>query len=324
MGKETAMTTWGLTLSSEEHRPRELVDLAVRAEAGGFEFVSISDHFHPWVSAQGNSPFVWSVIGGIAATTDRIRVGTGVTCPILRIHPAIVAHAVATSTAMLGDRFFFGIGTGENLNEHVLGQRWPNIETRQQMMVEALEVMRQLWTGDSVDFAGTYYTVDNARLYTLPDAPPPVIVSAFGTSSAEVAADIGDGLWCTSPDADVVQTFEKCGGTGPRYAQISLCWAEDEKQAARTVKDIWPNSGIPGQLAQDLPTPTHFEQVAELVTEEALAEKLPCGPDPGRVVEAVRSYEQAGYDHLYFHQIGPDQDGFLRFWRDELAPALSA
>lgn len=317
------MTTWGLTLSSEEHGPRQLVDLAVRAEDEGFEFVSISDHFHPWVSSQGHSPFVWLVIGGIATVTDRIRVGTGVTCPILRIHPAIVAHAAATAAAMLGDRFFFGIGSGENLNEHVLGQRWPNIETRQEMMVEAVEVMRQLWTGDSVDFAGTYYTVDNARLYTLPDAPPPVIVSAFGTSSAEVAADIGDGFWCTSPDADVVQAYEKSGGVGPRYAQVSLCWGEDEQEAAGTVKEIWPNAGIPGQLAQDLPTPTHFEQVAELVTEDALAEKLPCGPDPEPVVEAVRTYEKAGFDHLYFHQIGPDQEGFLRFWRDELAPALS-
>ena len=317
------MTTWGLTLSSEEHGPRELVELAVRAEEEGFEFVSISDHFHPWVSSQGNSPFVWSVVGGIAMATDRIRVGTGVTCPILRIHPAIVAHAAATAAAMLGDRFFFGVGTGENLNEHVLGQRWPNIETRLEMMVEAVEVMRQLWTGDSIDVAGTYYTVDNARLYTRPDAPPPVIVSAMGPKAAEVAAEIGDGLWCTSPDADVVQAYEKSGGAGPRYAQISLCWAEDEQKAARTVKQIWPNAGVPGQLSQDLPTPTHFEQVAELVTEEALAEKLPCGPDVDGVVEAVRTYEEAGFDHLYFHQIGPDQDGFLRFWRDELAPALS-
>jgi coenzyme F420-dependent glucose-6-phosphate dehydrogenase len=318
------MTTWGYTLSSEEHGPRELVAMAARAEEEGFEFVSVSDHFHPWLSSQGNSPFVWSVVGGIAATTERIHVGTGVTCPILRTHPAIVAHAVATVSAMLGDRFFFGVGTGENLNEHVLGQHWPIIETRQQMLVEAVEVMRQLWTGETVDFAGTYYTVENARLYTLPDSPPPVIVSAVGPGSAEVAAEIGDGLWCTGPDTEVVQTFEKAGGSGPRYAQISICWAPTEKEAVRTVKEIWPNTGIPGQLSQDLPTPTHFEQAAELVTEESLADNVPCGPDPQKVVDLVRTHEKAGFDHLYFHQIGPDQEGFLRFWREELKPALKS
>ncbi len=316
------MTTWGYTLSSEEHPPQVLVEAARRAEQEGFAFVSVSDHFHPWTSQQGQSPFVWSVVGGVAAATDRIAVGTGVTCPIVRIHPAIVAHAVATSAVMLGDRFFFGVGTGEALNEHVLGQRWPNIETRQEMLIEAVALMRELWQGDTVDFAGTYYTVENARLFTHPDAPPPVIVSAFGTTMAEKAAEIGDGLWSTSPDAEVLEAYTRAGGTGPRYAQITLCWAPTEEEGTRTAHEVWPNAGIPGQLSQDLPTPTHFEQVAKLVTPDMIAEKLPCGPDPDRVVDVVRQYEKAGYDHLYFHQIGPDQEGFFRFWRDELQKRL--
>lgn len=315
------MTSWGYTLSSEEQPPTTLVGNAKQAEADGFDFVSVSDHFHPWVSAQGQSPFVWSVVGGVAATTERIGVGTGVTCPIMRIHPAIVAHAVATSAAMLGERFFFGVGTGEALNEHVLGQRWPIPETRLEMLTEAVEVMRQLWTGDSVDFAGTYYTVENARLYTLPDAPPPVIVSAFGDKAAKVAAEIGDGLW-SSPKTGALDTYREHGGTGPVYGQVTLCWAATEDEAVDTAYEIWPNSGVPGQLSQDLPTPTHFEQASQLVTREMIAESVPCGPDPGQVLESVKEYVDAGFDHVYFHQIGPDQEGFFKFWREELQPRL--
>lgn len=315
------MTTWGYTLSSEEHPPMRLVEHAQRAEAEGFEFVSVSDHFHPWVSAQGQSPFVWSVVGGVAAATQRIGVGTGVTCPTMRIHPAIIAHAVATCTAMLGDRFFFGIGTGEALNEHVLGQRWPRPEIRLAMLEEAVTVMREMWKGESTDFDGDYYTVENARLYTLPDAPPPLIVSAFGPKAARLAATIGDGLW-SSPSAGIVDTYTEAGGSGPKYAQLTLCWAASEEEAVTTAHEIWPNAGVPGQLSQDLPTPTHFEQASELVTPEMIAENVPCGPDPDKVLESVKKYVDAGFDHVYFHQIGPDQDGFFRFWRDEVARRL--
>jgi G6PDH family F420-dependent oxidoreductase len=316
------MTSFGYTLSSEEHPPRQLVANSRRAEELGFDFVSISDHFHPWVTAQGHSPFVWSVLGGIAASTERLEVGVGVTCPTIRIHPAILAQATATTSLLFGDRFFWGVGTGEALNEHVLGDRWPRPEVRLAMLEEAIEVVRRLWTGETVDHHGTHYEVENARLFDPPDQPPPVIVSGFGDKSVKLAARIGDGFWGHSPEPAILERFAKNGGTGPRYAQINVCWAPDESTARKTVYEIWPNSGIPGQLAQDLPTWTHFEQAAELVTEEDATTTTPCGPDVEPVVESVRSFVDAGYDHLYFHQIGPDQDGFFRFWERELRPAL--
>ena len=316
------MTTWGYTLSSEEHRPADLVRHAGLAEQAGFDFLSISDHFHPWIDEQGHSPFVWSVLGGVAQATSTVRVGTGVTCPILRVHPAIVAHAAATTALLFEGRFFLGVGTGEALNEHVLGQRWPSIEVRQEMLAEALHVMRELWKGDTVDLHGTHYTVENARLYDVPDDPIPIVVSAFGTKAAELAARDGDGIWMTSPQDDVLRAFRHANGTGPRIGQYTLCWAPTEAEGVATARRVWPNTGLPGQLAQDLPTPSHFEQATTLVTEQHIAEQVACGPDPDRVLEELRTYEAKGLDHIHLHQIGPDQEGFLAFWEDELRPKL--
>jgi coenzyme F420-dependent glucose-6-phosphate dehydrogenase len=313
---------YGYTLSSEEHEPRELVANAGRAEDLGFDFVSISDHFHPWVGAQGHSPFVWSVLGAIAASTERIEVGVGVTCPTVRIHPAIVAQAAATTSLLFDDRFFLGVGTGEALNEHIVGTRWPPAPVRLEMLEEAVEIIRKLWTGDTVDHRGRFYEVEGAKLFDPPATPVPVIVSAFGPKAAALAARIGDGYWGTSPDKEVVARFDEAGGKGPKYAQMDLCWAEDEDSARKTVHTVWPNAGIQGQLAQDLPTWNHFEQAADMLTEDQVVGPLPCGPDVGKVLESVRQYLDAGYDHLYFHQIGPDQDGFFRFWESELQPAL--
>ena len=226
--------TLGYALSSEEHRPLDLVRNAAQAEEAGFEFALISDHFHPWIDRQGESAFVWSVLGGIAAATDRLVLGTGVTCPMIRIHPAIVAQAAATTAAMLPGRFFLGVGTGENLNEHVLGQRWPATEIRREMLEEAIEVMRALWQGDLTSHRGRHYTVENARIYTLPDEPIDVLIAAGGTKAAELAGRIGDGLIGTAPEGSVLEAFDDAGGTGkPRYAQMTVCWAEREDQARR-------------------------------------------------------------------------------------------
>ncbi|MDQ6797926.1 MAG: TIGR03557 family F420-dependent LLM class oxidoreductase [Actinomycetota bacterium] len=318
------MTSYGYTLSSEEHPPSTLVDNGRKAEAAGFDFVTISDHFHPWVSAQGHSPFVWSVLGAIAASTDRIAVGVGVNCPTTRTHPAIVAHAAATTSLLFGDRFFLGVGTGEALNEHIVAGRWPPPEVRLDMLEEAIEIMRALWSGDTVDHRGRFYEVDNARLFDPPAATIPVIVSAFGPKAAAVAARVGDGYWGTSPTKEIVERFTEAGGTGPRYAQIDLCRADEAAAARRTVHKIWPNGAVKGQLSQDLPTWTHFEEAAGMVTEDDATASVPCGPDVGPVVESVRTYLDAGYDHLHFHQIGPDQDGFFEFWSSELRPALDA
>ncbi|MDI1288389.1 MAG: TIGR03557 family F420-dependent LLM class oxidoreductase [bacterium] len=316
------MASFGYTLSSEEHGPSALVSHAQRAEEVGFEFVSISDHFHPWVSAQGHSPFVWSVLGAIAAVTDEIRVGVGVTCPTTRIHPAIIAQATATTSLLMPGRFFFGVGTGEALNEHILGDRWPRPEVRRGMLAEAIAIIRELWTGETVDHDGEFYEVENARLFDPPTEVPPIIVSGFGDASLELAAHVGDGFWGLQPDRETIEKYEASGGTGPRYAQLNLCWAEDEEAARRTVHEVWPNAGIPGQLSQDLPTWTHFEQAAELVTQDDATKSVPCGPDVGPLLDSVRDYLDAGYDHLYFHQIGSDQEGFFRFWSEELRPAL--
>jgi G6PDH family F420-dependent oxidoreductase len=316
---------YGYTLSSEEHPPNDLVRNAARAEGVGFDFVSISDHFHPWVSAQGHSPFVWSVLGAIAASTASIEVAIGVTCPIIRIHPVIIGQAAATTAMLFDGRFVFGVGSGEALNEHVLGHRWPRPEVRLEMLEEAIDVMRRLWSGETVDFRGTYYEVDNARLFDVPNGAIPVVVSAFGTRAAELAGRVGNGYFGHAPDKDVVGRYHAAGGSGPMYAQLNLCWAEDATVARKTVHDVWPNGGISGQLSQDLPTWTHFEQAAELVSEEQATQSVPCGPDIVEpLLQTVAEYRDAGYDHLYFHQIGPDQAGFFRFWDDELRAALGS
>jgi G6PDH family F420-dependent oxidoreductase len=318
------VTAFGYTLSSEEHAPGALVRNAVRAEELGFEFASISDHYHPWVTAQGHSPFVWSVLGAIAARTERIPVGIGVTCPIVRVHPAVIAQAAATTSLLFEGRFFLGLGTGEALNEHIVGARWPKPAVRLEMLEEAVGILRELFAGDTVDHRGTSFEVENARLFDPPATEIPLVLSGFGSEAAKLAGRIGDGFWGNAPDPDLIGAFERAGGSGPRYAQLNVCWAKSEAEGRRIAYEKWPNAAVPGQLSQDLPTWTHFEQATEKVTEDDVTESVPCGPDiVDEVVESVREYEKAGYDHLYFHQIGDDQDGFLDFWDSALRPALS-
>jgi len=312
----------GYALSSEEHRPNDLVEHAVAAEAAGFPYALISDHFHPWLDQQGQSPFVWATLGGIAARTSTLRIGTGVTCPLIRIHPAVVAQAAASAAAMFEGRFFLGVGTGENLNEHVTGERWPATEVRREMLAEAVEVMRELWRGGLVSHRGRYYTVENARIYTLPEEPPEVMVAAGGTEAARVAGQIGDGLVATAPDSDVVAAFEAAGGDGPRYGQVTVCWAESAEEALETAATWWPNAALKGPLTQELPLPSHFEQATQMVTKEDVGESIACGPDPAPIVEQVDAFAAAGFDHVYLHQVGPDQAGFFRFFERELRPEL--
>lgn len=318
------MTTWGYTLSSEEFAASDLLHHAELAEDAGFDFLTVSDPYHPWIQEQGHSPFAWTTVGAVAGRTRRIEVGTGVTCPIMRYHPSIVAQAAATSAELLGGRFFLGVGTGEALNEHIHGEAWPAVERRQSMLVEALELMRQLWSGETVDFWGDHYTVENARIFTTAPGPIPVIWAASGPSSARLAAAHADGLWSTSPSADVVDAYRDAGGTGPVYGQLTVCWDADEQRARETARRVWPNAGMPGQMSQDLPTWTHFEQLATLVTEDQVAGKIVCGPFVDPIVEQVSQYLEAGFDHLHFHQVGPDQSGFISFWNERLATALDA
>jgi coenzyme F420-dependent glucose-6-phosphate dehydrogenase len=313
----------GYTLSSEEHPPNDLVRNARAAEEAGFEFATISDHFHPWVDAQGESPFVWSVIGGVAQSTERIRLGTGVTCPTVRIHPAIVAQAAATSQVMMEGRFFLGVGTGEELNEHVTGARWPNPKERLEMLEEAIEILRLLWQGGYQSHHGPHYTVEQARIFTLPDEPPPIAVAASKANAAKVAGRLGDALISVAPDQELVQEFEQAGGNGkPRYGQLHVCYDEDEERARRTAFEIWPNAAMGGALGQELATTTHYEAVAELLRVEDVVDSVVCGPDPDEHLEQIREYEQAGFTHVFVHQIGREQDGFLRFYAERILPQL--
>jgi coenzyme F420-dependent glucose-6-phosphate dehydrogenase len=314
----------GYVLSSEEHPPLDLVRNAQRAEAIGFEYASISDHFHPWIDAQGQSPFVWGVIGAVAQATQRLRLGTGVTCPTMRMHPAIVAHAAATAAALMPGRFYLGVGSGEALNEHITGGRWPPYDERAEMLEEAVEIIRRLWTGEDVSHRGVHFTVENARLYTLPDEPPPIVVAAGGPKAAALAGRIGDGLICSSADQEVVRAFKATGkATRPRYLQVSVCWAESEAEARRTAHRVWPTGALRGEMSQILPTPAHFEQAAQMVTEDDVAKGIVCGPDPEKHIKAIQDGIDAGYDHIHIGQIGPDQDGFFRFYERKVLPKLT-
>ena len=309
----------GIFLSSEEHPPRDLVRFAQMAEAIGITKAWISDHYHPWTDRQGQSPFVWSVIGGIAATTD-LTVTTAVTCPTVRIHPAVIAQATATTAAMLPGRFRFGVGSGENLNEHILGDGWPPTDIRLEMLEEAVDLIRELWKGGSVTWDGKHYVTHNARLYTRPDEPPPVLVSGFGEKAIDLAARIGDGFVSTSPNKEHVERYTSSGGKGLKQGGLKVCWGPDEEACKELAHELWPNSGLNGELSQELPMPAHFEQAAQNVTPDDVAESITCGPDPERHVQAVREYLDAGFDEVYVSQVGPDQQGFLDFYRREVLP----
>ena len=317
------MTDIGYTLSAEEHGPRDLVRYARAAEEAGFDFLSISDHFHPWIDKQGHSPFAWTVIGGVAEATERIPLMTGVTAPIIRYHPAIIAQAAATSAVMMQGRFLLGLGTGENLNEHVTGQRWPSADERLEMLEEAVEAIRTLWKGGAQSHRGRFFHIEDARIYDLPDDLPPILIAAKGEKATKMAGRIGDGFVGVSPDEEMLKTFDEAGGTGkPRYGQVHVCWDEDESKARTTAFEWWPNTAVEGELGVELPMPRHFEQATKMVSEDDVAESVACGPDPGPIIEQVGKFANAGYDHVYLHQVGPDQEGFIRFAREELLPKL--
>jgi len=314
---------FGYKLSSEEFAANDLVRQARMAEERGFTFALISDHYHPWIDRQGQSPFVWSVLGGVAQATSKLVVGTGVTCPSVRIHPAIVAQAAATVATMMPGRFFLGVGTGENLNEHIVAQGWPEVDVRQDWLAEAIEVIRLLWTGELQSYHGKHFEVENARVYSIPQEPPPLLVAAAGEKSAQLAARLGDGLVATQPSKETVEAFRSAGGSGkPCYAEVTVCFDRDRKRAEEIALEIWPNAGLPSPLSQELPLPLHFEKAAKLVTREKIAEEIPCGPDPEKHVRAIREYIDAGYDHLCIHQIGPKQEEFLEFYAGEILPKL--
>jgi G6PDH family F420-dependent oxidoreductase len=312
------VTRYGYFLSSEEYDPAELVRQARLAEQAGFEALWISDHFHPWLDEQGQASFVWSVIGAISQVTS-LPITTAVTCPIMRIHPALVAQGAATSALLTQGRFVLGVGTGEALNEHIVGAGWPSAAQRLDMLAEAVGLIRDLFTGQQVNHDGPYFTAETARLYSLPADPPPVYVSGFGRRSAELAASIGDGFMTVQPDADLIRFYrESGGGDRPVQAGFKVCWGPDAQQARKTVHRLWPNDFIPGEAAQLLPLPRHFEQLSGLVTEDMMA--TPCGPDPDVHLAGLRQFTDAGADEVYVQQVGGATEAFFEFYAEHVLP----
>ncbi|MDQ3954859.1 MAG: TIGR03557 family F420-dependent LLM class oxidoreductase [Actinomycetota bacterium] len=313
----------GYKLSSEEHGPADLVRYARRAEEAGFAFAAISDHFHPWTDKQGHSPFVWAVLGGISQATQELRVLTGVTCPSIRVHPVIVAQAAATAAVMFEGRFTLGLGTGENLNEHITAQRWPALPERLEMLEEAVQVIRGAWDGGLFSHRGRHYTVENARIYDLPRERIPIAIAGTGPKSAGLAGRVADGFVGLAPDEDLLDMFSASGGEAkPRYAEVNVCWAEKENEARSTVMESWPMSGIKGQLMQELALTSDFAAAGDMVTEEDVMETVVVGPDPEAYLAELRKFSDAGYDHIWLHQIGPDQEGFFDFFERQIAPKL--
>jgi G6PDH family F420-dependent oxidoreductase len=315
----------GYWLSSEEHGPRRLVELARLAEDHGFEHAMISDHFHPWTPEQGHAPFVWGVLGAIAQATERLHLATGVTAPIARMHPAVVAQAAATATLLLDGRFALGLGTGERLNEHVVGGPWPRPGIRRRTLAEAIEVIRRLLEGDEVSFEGEHVTVEHAQLWSRPVTPPPLWIAASGRRSAQLAGRSGDGMVCLAPQPELLGAFETAGGGGkPVVVQLHFCWAPTVEEGRATARKIWPNAAFPPSLVAELARPAQFADAAALVSEDAVAEAVICGPDADAMARSVLRCAAVGATRVYAHQIGPDQEGFLDFWTAEVAPRLGA
>jgi G6PDH family F420-dependent oxidoreductase len=314
------MAKIGYFLSCEQWTPAELIDQAKRAEAAGFEALWISDHFHPWNDEQGQSPFVWGIIGALSEATT-LPVSTAVTCPTMRIHPAIIAQAAATAAVQLDGKFVLGVGSGEALNEHILGDPWPSVGLRLEMLEEAIDVIRLLHGGDEVSHHGVHYEVQDARIYTLPDGPVPIYVSGFGPQAAEFAGRVGDGFCTTMADADLVKTFRAAGGGDkPVQAGTKVSWDRDADTGLDVAHRLWHNEALPGQLAQTLPRPRDFADIGTLVPPDAVAKSVTCGPDPDAHAAQIREYVDADVDEIYVQQIAPDLDGFFGSWQRDILP----
>ncbi len=308
----------GYKLAAEAFGPAELVRQAVLAEQAGFDFVEISDHFHPWLDNQGHSPFAWTVLGTIAAKTERIGLATGVTCPTVRYHPAIIAQAAATLALLSDGRFTLGVGSGERLNEHVVARGYPAVATRHEMLREALEIIRLLWSGGYRSYDGKHLSLEDARVFDLPDELPPIAVAASGKASTRIAAELGDALFATEAEPEIVRQYRDAGGTGPGYVEVPLAWAPDEHTAARAALETtrWALTGW--KVMSELPNPVNFEAATGTVREEDILQNFACGPDAERHVEVAQQFVDAGYDRLVMMNSGPDPDGFIDFYRREL------
>ena len=319
------MVKLGYKLMTEEHGPADLVRNAVLAEQAGFDFVSISDHFHPWLKAQGHAPFAWSVLGAIAHATSRIGLATGLTCPILRYHPAIIAQAAATIAVMSQGRFVLALGAGERLNEHVTGARWPATIERHAMLGEAIDLIRLLWSGGVHSWTGEHFVLDHAQLFDLPERPIPIVLGVSGDHSVALAAAKADGIMATEAKRELVDGFRRqAGKPGPAYAEALLAYAASEEEGLRIAHERFRFSPLGWSVNSELPSVEGFEAATRYVRPEDMKDSLAAGPDVAKHVAAVREYVDAGFDHVVLTAPGPDQAGFLRFFETELKPALAA
>lgn len=311
----------GYALICEEHPPEDLLDHAQAAEEAGFDLLTISDHFHPWLDDQGHSPFAWSVLG---ALTERVSLplGTQVTCPIKRYHPAIVAQMAATVARMAPDGFTLGLGAGENLSEHVVGGEWPDPGTRLEQLEEAVAVIRELFDGTDLNHRGRWFTVDRARLYTRPDQPATIAVAAGGEQAARLAGRLGTGIVVLGPSTDLLDAYRDAGGTGPTIAQGSVCWHPDADTARTVLRERWRQGALGWDANADIPTPAGFAAATQTVREEDLTGSKPVGTDLDAYLESLRSFVDAGFDRVVIHNIGDEQAGFLDWAGRELLPAL--
>ena len=314
----------GYKLASEGFGPKELVRQAQLAEKAGFDFVEISDHFHPWLDEQGHSPFAWTVLGAIAASTSTIGLATGVTCPTVRYHPAIIAQAAATLGILSDDRFTLGIGSGERLNEHVVGRGFPAVAQRHEMLREALEIITLLWQGGYQSYEGKHLQLEDARVFDLPETLPAIAVAASGGPSARLAAEFGGGLFVTEPKSSIIEKFVEAGGTGPRYAEVPLAWAPTVDEAVKAAHSTsrWAVTGW--KVMSELPNPVNFDAASATVREDDILKQFACGPDADVHLAAIQEYADAGFDHLVLQNAGPDPDGFIEFYERELASELGS
>ncbi|QCW51971.1 TIGR03557 family F420-dependent LLM class oxidoreductase [Nocardioides dongxiaopingii] len=324
------MTRFGYTLMTEQSGPRELVSYAVGAEEAGFDFEVSSDHFSPWLAAQGHAPHAWTVLGAVAHATERVGLMTYVTCPTLRYHPAVVAQKSATLQLLAEGRFTLGLGSGESLNEHVVGQGWPGVATRQAMLVEAIEVIRRLHTGDLVDHDGEHFRVESARIWDLPDDGVDLAVAVSGDRSIETFGPLADHLVAVEPDASLVETWNavdgapRIGPEGPGRAigQIPICWAPASEGAGAAVELAheqfrWFAGGW--KVNADLPTTAGFAGATQFVRPEDVADSIPCGPDLDAIADAVREFVDAGFTDVALVQVG---DRWQQQFLDEAAGPL--
>jgi G6PDH family F420-dependent oxidoreductase len=314
----------GYKLATEAFGPEQIIEQTVAAEEAGFDFVELSDHYHPWLESQGHSAFTWSLLGAMAARTERVGLVTGVTCPMIRYHPAVIAQAAATVQIISGNRFTLGIGSGERLNEHVVGGGWPAVRIRHHMLREALEIINLLWEGGYQSYEGKYLTLEDARVWDLPDRLPVIAVASGGPGASKLAAEHGSGLFATEPKAELVEEYATHGGSGPRYAEVPMAWAQDEDAAVQEVleKSRWALLGWP--VMSELPNPVNFDAASSSVKPEDVKGQFSVGPDVDVHVQQAQPYVDAGFDHLVLQNAGPDPDGFLAACKSELIERVRA